>query len=160
MKTIEVESSRGTLIIDTETGEIQSNLFYDVDPNVTITKFDVKEWHEAYPGRKLHSFRSIDILDLGYWYTHKGIQGYEPPDESWRKEFRRTFVSNTMHVPYINVNILIQLPRELYDRLNAVRKQQDPVPSMDAIILMAIGRAVTQAEMDLGFLKCKTSKTS
>ena len=52
-----------------------------------ITRVNVKEWHEAWPGEDLLN-AAHDILDFGYWYTKDGKDDYESAAEDWRQDFR------------------------------------------------------------------------
>lgn len=54
-----------------------------------ISRVDVDEWRKAYPGEPLAG-RTIDILDLGFWYEDgEGVRCYEPPAYDWRAAYHQ-----------------------------------------------------------------------
>ncbi len=68
MKTIQVNSSRGTFTIDAATGGVISRKLDD-EASIEcqrIYQFDLKEWRGQW-GIDLPD--DLDLLDLGYWYT-------------------------------------------------------------------------------------------
>lgn len=86
-KLIAINSSNGTLMIDSETGEVSvEESDYDNDDLRQIVRFDLDEWRKEYPGEECEGG---DILDFGYWSKREdGEWIYEPPVEEWRKEWR------------------------------------------------------------------------
>jgi hypothetical protein len=84
-----IGSSHGQLIADAE-GTVLGRDLDNYDPDggghlAQITRFDLAEWRKHW-GRP--DANSIDILDLGYWYTEPttGRELYAPPDAKWRSE--------------------------------------------------------------------------
>lgn len=88
-----IESSWGRIVVDPVTGYVDpaaSVYFPDLggeqaDPISNIYRFDVDEWRRAWPGEVLDGTEQ-DILDFGYWSLPG--DGYEPPVQEWRNEFR------------------------------------------------------------------------
>jgi hypothetical protein len=81
-------SSHGVLAINTITGEVVSMNLEEPDSEegkdlASIARFDVEEWKGKYQKPELP--KSIDILDLGYWYGSNPEQ-YEEPAHDWRIE--------------------------------------------------------------------------
>ena len=106
MKTFTVESSWGTLVADAATGDVLvEHSHYRPECHrpagdgggptsiANIFRFDVGEWRRAYPTEPLEG-ETLDILDLGYWQNRTPWAGYvyEPPEESWRSDFRHTYL--------------------------------------------------------------------
>lgn len=82
-----VNSSCGDLVICSSTGNVTHSDY--INDGVSIEKFDLVEWAREYPDKNFVDLISIDILDLGYWYTLVGVepdQLYEPPSSDWRSE--------------------------------------------------------------------------
>lgn len=69
MKNFRIHGSYGSLVVDSETGEVVSILDglgeyggeYD-----DIEKFDIDKWHKKYP-RKPLADEDVDILDFSFW---------------------------------------------------------------------------------------------
>ena len=50
-----------------------------------VACFDLREWHEAWPGERAEEMSAIDILDLGFWR----VDGcYVEPCHAWREDAR------------------------------------------------------------------------
>ena len=87
---MQVYGNWGLLICNPITGAVvaydRSNSDYEHagDGYDHIVAFDIVEWRHKYPGESID--RSIDILDIGYWYTTGDGLGYEPPAEDWRNK--------------------------------------------------------------------------
>lgn len=84
-KTFEVTSSHGCLTVNAETGEvIECGVIHtDCDNCITdITRVDVEEWRNRYPGE---TPEYVDILDLGTWNT---AGEYSGPEEEVRQEIK------------------------------------------------------------------------
>lgn len=88
-KLFDVISSGGIIRVRKSSGVVVEVLLEkDDDPDYQnlkeITRFDMKEWHEAYPKEEVPD--TVDILDLGYWMKNNQ---YETPVYDWRAEFRK-----------------------------------------------------------------------
>lgn len=99
--TFEALSSWGSLIAETETGNIIEKRLSPPSRKDCTTKeeyrqlckthkvlskaerFDVEEWRRTYPGEELNT--QCDILDLGIFYDGGK---YEPPVKEWREQFK------------------------------------------------------------------------
>jgi len=81
-------SSHGVLTINAITGEVVSINLEEPESEegkdlASIARFDLEEWKGKYQKSELP--KSIDILDLGYWYGNNPEQ-YEEPAHDWRIE--------------------------------------------------------------------------
>lgn len=94
METFEIRSSLGNVIAEKITGNV---ITVNLEPHsdtesigsiTTILSFDVEEW-KKYNGKN-DLDESIDILDLGYYYTSvSGIIEYEEPAKDWREMMKQ-----------------------------------------------------------------------
>ena len=94
MKTTKIQSSHGSIEIETATGLVVSLLELDLATfgrtNVPV-RFNIEEWYRRYPTRSLADQESWDILDFGYWcydHVHAMHVKYESPCEEWREDRR------------------------------------------------------------------------
>jgi hypothetical protein len=84
-----VGSSHGQVTIDPKGHIIECQADNDdVDGGLhlkSITRFDLSEWRR-YWGKPMPA--TLDILDLGYWYTDPETSHtiFAPPDSKWRTE--------------------------------------------------------------------------
>jgi len=94
MSNLIITSTWGRIVVDPVTGYVDHLAsVYSPDPEgeqpqpiSNIYRFDVDEWHRAWPGETLAGTEQ-DILDFGYW-SRPGDDDYEPPCEEWRDECR------------------------------------------------------------------------
>jgi len=85
MKTIQINSSRGSFTIDAATGDVIDRKL-DIDASIEyrrMFRFDVKEWWEQW-GIGLPD--EIDILDIGAWYIFNDKVEYDAPSSEFRAD--------------------------------------------------------------------------
>lgn len=130
--TVEVVSTNGELEIDPNTGVIRVNNFKD--GTLIPTKFDVEEWHKFYPNDSLANARTINILDIGYWYMRDQHFGYEPPREDFRNQ---------------EITVEVVLTKGLRSRIEALAGTNSL--TFEATLLKIISHGTTLAETDDNF---------
>lgn len=84
-----VKSSHGTITITKSGSPFYPAELLEPDSEdgkhlVSVTRFNVDEW-KKYWG-KMNLDAQLDILDLGYWYVQDGVEKYEEPNMTWRKD--------------------------------------------------------------------------
>lgn len=82
--TVTVRSNHGTADYDCVTGWLTDSDWAAGQEQYLPTRLDVFEWRRKYPGERIVG--EHDILDFGMWMQNGE---YEPPEEEWRKEFRK-----------------------------------------------------------------------
>lgn len=86
-----VQSSHADFTINPVTGAILTRQPQaDGDDMSFIQRFDIEEWRKRNGGIQFTSailgLRSIDILEIGYWY---GDNQYEPPEPDFLQEIEK-----------------------------------------------------------------------
>lgn len=93
-KLVIVTSSHGNWIMDENGRVLDVTVFHEQDENIlSIDKFDVEEYKHRNNCHLLPD--TIDILDLGYWYSpEEGRASYEQPAFDWKQLMSEIRIQN------------------------------------------------------------------